>query len=97
MLGPFVVLSGEMCYNVHMETISIRDLHIKTGEWIRRAASGERIVVTDRGRPIASLASIKKGDFGTPYSERKMLRKFEALPEVSGDSTRSVSKDRDRR
>ena len=85
-----------MCYNVHMKTISIRDLHIKTGEWIRRAASGERVVVTDRGRPIASLTSIKEGDFGTPYSERELLLEFEALPEVSGDSTRYLSEDRER-
>ena len=85
-----------MCYNVHMKTISIRDLHIKTGEWIRRAACGERVVVTDRGRPIASLTSIKEGDFGTPYSERELLLEFEALPEVSGDSTRDLSEDRER-
>ena len=26
-----------------MEQIKIRDLHIKTGEWVRRATSGEEL------------------------------------------------------
>jgi prevent-host-death family protein len=85
-----------MCYIVHMKKISIRDLHLKTGEWVRRAASGDRLVVTDRGRPIASLSEFREDDFGTPYSERRILPEFDALEVVSGDSTRYVSEDRDR-
>jgi len=85
-----------MCYNVHMITISIRELHIKTGEWVRRAASGDRFVVTDRGRPIASLSEYNEEEFGTPFSQRRLLPEFEALPVDSGDSTRYVSEDRDR-
>ncbi len=85
-----------MCYIVHMRKISIRDLHIKTGEWVRRAASGDRFVVTDRGRPIASLSEFKEEDLGTPFSQRRLLPEFEALPGISGDSTRYVSEDRDR-
>jgi prevent-host-death family protein len=79
-----------------MKKISIRDLHIKTGELVRRAASGDRFVVTDRGRPIASLTEFKEDDMGTPYSKRRTLPEFEALDVVSGDSTRHVSEDRDR-
>ena len=45
----------EMCHNVHMKTISIRQLHLKTGWWVRHAASGGPIVVTDRGRRVAAL------------------------------------------
>ena len=41
-----------MCHNVHMKTISIRELHLKTGRWVRHAASRGPIVVTDRGRRI---------------------------------------------
>ena len=40
----------EVCHNVHMKTISIRELHLKTGRWVRHAASRGPIVVTDRGR-----------------------------------------------
>jgi prevent-host-death family protein len=38
-----------------MKTISIRDLHLKTGHWVRHAASRGPIVVTDRGRRVAAL------------------------------------------
>jgi prevent-host-death family protein len=38
-----------------MKTISIRDLHMDTGGWVRRAARGGPIVVTDRGRRVAAL------------------------------------------
>ena len=44
-----------MCHNVHMKTISIRELHLKTGRWVRHAASRGPIVVTDRGRRVAAL------------------------------------------
>src|SRR5215475_4206228 len=45
----------QMCHNVHMKTISIRELHLKTGRWVRHAASRGPIVVTDRGRRVAAL------------------------------------------
>jgi prevent-host-death family protein len=41
-----------------MEKISIRDLHFKTGEWVRKAAAGEGVVITDRGRPVATLLAM---------------------------------------
>ena len=44
-----------LCHNVHMKTISIRELHLNTGRWVRHAASRGPIVVTDRGRRVAAL------------------------------------------
>jgi prevent-host-death family protein len=38
-----------------MRTISIRDLHDKTGQWVRRVDEENEIVVTDRGRAVAVL------------------------------------------
>ncbi len=38
-----------------MKSISIRELHNKTGEWVRRADEEQEIVVTDRGRAVAVL------------------------------------------
>lgn len=38
-----------------MKTISIRELAHKTGRWVRHAASGSSVVITDRGRRIATL------------------------------------------
>ena len=81
---------------VHMERIGIRDLHMKTGEWVRRAAGGEGVVVTERGRPVASLVPFREGDAGRSFRDRVLLPAFEALPAVPGDSTADVSDDRDR-
>lgn len=44
-----------MCYIVHMKTISIRELHLDTGKWVRHAAEHGPVVVTDRGRKVAEL------------------------------------------
>ena len=81
---------------MHVERVSIRDLHLKTGELVRRAALGEGVVVTERGHPVASIIPVRPGDLGTPFSERRTLPEFDALPFTSGDSTKYVSEDRDR-
>ena len=77
--------------------ITIRDLHWNTGEWVRRAARGEDVVITDRGRPVASLIPFEEADAARPFRERRVLPEFHALAEVSGDTTACVSEDRDRR
>ena len=79
-----------------MEHIGIRDLHLKTGEWVRRAALGEGVVITDRERPLASLIPVRPDDLSTPFSRRRTLPEFDALPVVPGDAARHVSEDRDR-
>lgn len=38
-----------------MRRISIRELHLDTGGWVRRAAALGSVVITDRGRPVAEL------------------------------------------
>ena len=79
-----------------MQQIRIRDLHIKTGEWVRRAARGEGVAITERGRPVASLIPFNENDLGCSFRDRRLLPEFEALPAVSGDATADVSADRDR-
>ena len=80
----------------HMKRIAIRELHLKTGEWVRRAALGEGVVITERGRPVASLLPVRPRDLSTPFGERCTLPEFDTLPPVSGDSGVYVSDDRDR-
>jgi len=80
-----------------MEQIGIRDLHMKTGEWVRRAARGEGVVITERGRPVASLIPFHEGHAGRSFRERQVLPEFDALPIVSGDAAAYVSDDCDRR
>ena len=38
--------------------VGIRDLKSRLSEFVTRAAGGERIVVTDRGRPVARLSPL---------------------------------------
>lgn len=85
-----------MGHIVHVERVSIRDLHLKTGDLVRRAALGEGVVVTDRGRPLASIIPVRPGDLGTPFGDRRTLPEFDALPATDGDSTTYVSDDRER-
>ena len=40
-------------------TVGIRELKAKLSEYVSRAASGEEIVVTDRGRPVARLIGLE--------------------------------------
>ena len=80
-----------------MEQIRIRDLHLKTGEWVRRAARGEGVVVTERGRPVASLVPYAPDASGRSFRDRRVLPEFDALPSVPGDASVYVSEDRDRR
>jgi prevent-host-death family protein len=85
-----------MCHIVHMKRVSIRELHLRTGEWVRQVAAQGRIVITDRGRPVASLVPHESYDTGTPFSARRLLPEFAALSPVRGDSSTVVSEDRDR-
>jgi prevent-host-death family protein len=39
-----------------MATVGIRELKNRLSEYLRRVAEGERITVTDRGRPLAVIA-----------------------------------------
>ena len=79
-----------------MQRIWIREFHLKTGEWVRRAARGEGVVVTEPGPPVASVIPFREGVQGRPFRERIVLPEFDALPPVPGDSTADVSDDRDR-
>ncbi len=79
-----------------MEQIGIRELHLKTGEWVRRAARGRGVVVTERGRPVASLLPFREDALGVSFADRQLLPEFEALPEIRGDSAAGISEDRDR-
>lgn len=79
-----------------MVQISIRDLHMKTGEWVRKAAHTGNIVVMDRSRPIAKLVPFTTEDEGKPFADRLLVKGFSEIPKVRHDSTRYISEDRER-
>ena len=71
----------EMCHNVHMKTISIRELHLETGRWVRHAATRGSIVVTDRGRRVAALQPFDASVTARPLPNREVaIRKRSKVP-----------------
>lgn len=47
-----------MCYSDHMIEVGIRELKSHLSEYLDRAARGEVVRVTDRGRPKAILGPV---------------------------------------
>ncbi len=41
--------------------VGIRELKARLSEYVARASSGEAVVVTDRGRPVARLVPMDEG------------------------------------
>lgn len=83
-------------------TISIKELHERTGEWVRKAES-EEITVTDRGKPVAQLLALSRETAAIPRVNRFLNRKLrpgfaELQKRLTGgtDSTQIISEDRDR-
>ena len=85
-----------MCHNVHMKTISIRELHLKTGRWVRHAASRGPIVVTDRGRRVAALQPFDPSTAtGRPLPNREAaIRKRSQVPVDSAVYLSELREDR---
>jgi len=83
-----------------MKTISIRELHEKTGEYIRKAAQVGEIHVTDHGCTVAKIVPQPEAS-ATPYFAQRILtpgfRRLMKVGKLRGgtDSTRIVSDDRD--
>ena len=75
-----------------MKTISIKELHARTGHWVRTAKTTP-LIVTDRGEKVASLQ---------PHNNTLPVVKFakrdwSKLPSSDLDSTDFISSDRDGR
>jgi len=92
-----------MCVTVrHMKTISIRELHSRTGQLVREASRYGEIHVTDNGRVVARIVP-QTAPADVPYfARRKPSEAFNRL-EKSGktaqgmDSTVAISQDREAR
>jgi prevent-host-death family protein len=82
-----------------MKTVSIRELHTRTGHYVRRAAR-EPIAVTDRGEMVARLVPAT-APTGITFANRRLppaFKKFLAVGPIGGtDSTQIISEDRDAR
>ncbi len=78
--------------------VSIRELHQRTGRLVREAAVAVyAAVVTDRGRPVATLAPYAEPDKRVRFRDRVLLPAFDALTKrFVGDSGTGIRDDRDR-
>ena len=84
-----------------MKTISIRQLHEKTGEYVRQASEDGEIYVTDRGKTVAKIVPQQEAAPVPYFARRKLTPAFRKLMKAGNlrggtDSTRIVSDDRDR-
>ena len=82
-----------------MKSISIRELHEKTGEWVRRSEKLGSITVTDRGKAVARIVPVEASAAVNVFAARKLRRGYaRMLGSLKGgtDSMQSVSEDRDR-
>jgi prevent-host-death family protein len=63
----WVASVAQLCLCTHVDTLGIRELRASLAEAVRRAAAGERTVITSHGRPAAQLAPL---DDAAPDLER---------------------------
>jgi prevent-host-death family protein len=78
-----------------MKLLTIRDLHIQTGHWVRKAQrSGVPLVITDRGRPVAALTAYDASKRPRGLPKRSALK--QRLPRIRVDSAATVSDMRER-
>ncbi len=83
-----------------MKTISIKELHDKTGHWLRQVRVEGEVIVTERGTPVARVLPPVKPPAGNPFARRKLLRGVARLIErpIGGpDSAVIISAMRDGR
>ena len=81
-----------------MKSVSIRELHEKTGQWVRLAEAHEQIIITDRGRPVASLAPFRRAAKPNRFKARKILPAYARFRGKLSGGTESgtlISEDRD--
>ena len=82
-----------------MKEISIRELHRRTGAWVRAARRYGSILVRDRNVPVARLVPVSEEPLVNVFEHWKPLEKFAGKLDrpVGGPSAEDmISEDRDR-
>jgi len=82
--------------------ISVRELHARTGHYVRKAGANQRVIVTDNGKPVAELKPLEEDSTPRrkPWENRVLRPGFAAIMDkcVGGtDSTQIISEDREDR
>lgn len=85
-----------------MKTVSLRELHLNTGRWVRLAAQQEEVQVSERGRVVARIVPEPEPAL-VPYFARRVespeFRRLAARGRLARgrDSTLGISEDREDR
>lgn len=83
-----------------MTTISIKELHGRTGHWLRRVGEEHEVIVTEHGRPIARLLPVVAPLKTNPFLQRRLIPGVARLiqrPLGGPTSTEIISDGRDGR
>ncbi len=78
------------------KTISAKEIHDKTGHWLRKVRAEGESIVTERGTPVARMLPHARPSAGNPFANRKPLRGV-ARPISGPDSAAIISRMRDGR
>jgi prevent-host-death family protein len=72
-----------------MRSVALRELRSRLGEYVRLAAAGEVVVVTDRDRPVARLVAATEAD-RTPADHplAELIRQGLATPATIAPGTK---------
>jgi len=85
-----------------MKTVSLRELHLNTGRWVRLAARQEEVRVSERGRVVARIVP-EPEPARVPYFARRVesteFRRLAARGRLTRgrDSTLGITEDREDR
>jgi prevent-host-death family protein len=83
--------------------VSVRELHARTGHYVRKAAARQRVIVTDNGVPVAELNSFNQPGSLPFFAKRALRPAFRKLAKSgrlhprpgAKDITTLISEDRD--
>jgi prevent-host-death family protein len=77
-----------------MKTVSIRELHMRTGALVQEAADGEVIIIEKRGVPVAQLQ--RKRTAAEAFGDLERSGYFKRMGKTNTQIDRIISEDRDR-
>ena len=83
-----------------IKTISIKELHDRTGHWLRQVSEESEVIITERGRPIARMVPPAPSPKANPFLRRRLLPGVAALlkrPLGGPSSTEIISEAREGR
>jgi len=89
-----------MTYIGHMDTISISNMKAHLSSTIKRVRAGNRIVIVDRGVPVAEITPYPRRKAGItirPALKKKMSQSLRLKERIDIDPVEYLLEDRQRR